>query len=388
MIQGAPLTGLRVIELARVLAGPLAGQTLADLGADVIKVEAPAGDDTRKWGPPFIHQDGETSAAYYHSANRGKRSIVIDFQTSEGLKTLLELIEMADILIENFKLGSLKKFGLDYDNLHAKFPHLVYCSITGFGHSGPYAHRAGYDFIIQGMAGLMSVTGDPEGQPQKTGIAITDILTGVYAVSGILAALRVKDATGLGQHVDMSLMDTGVAVMTNQAMNYLSTGQAPLRMGNAHLNLTPYQVFDCADGWIIIATGNDGQYAKLCDILGLNEMVTDPKFATNAARLANRGEMTAQLTERTQRRSKADLLAACEDHGVPAGPINDMADVFADPQVKARGMELRINGVPGVRSPFAFSDSDLALDKSSPVLGGDTEEILSEIRARRGPKSA
>ena len=383
MIQGAPLEGLRVIELARVLAGPLAGQTLADLGADVIKIEAPAGDDTRKWGPPFIEHEGETSAAYYHSANRGKRSIVIDFRTPDGLATLLELIETADILIENFKLGSLEKHGLDYDSLHQRFPHLVYCSITGFGHSGPYAHRAGYDFIIQGMTGLMSVTGDPAGQPQKAGIAITDILTGVYAVSGILAALRVKDETGLGQHVDMSLMDTGVGVMTNQAMNYLSTGHAPQRMGNAHLNLTPYQVFDCADGWIIIATGNDGQYAKLCELLGLHEMIEDPKFVTNAARLANRDEMTARLTERTHQRTKADLLAGCEAHGVPAGPINDMAEVFADPQVKARGLELHLDGVPGVRSPFAFSDSRLALDKPSPTLGGDTDDILAELKALR-----
>ena len=386
MTMGAPLEGLRVIELARVLAGPLAGQTLADLGADVIKVESPAGDDTRKWGPPFVDHDGERSAAYYHSANRGKRSIVIDFGTDAGLETLLELIATADVLIENFKLGSLEKHGLDYDSLHARFPGLVYCSITGFGHTGPYAHRAGYDYIIQGMAGLMSVTGSPEGQPQKTGIAITDILTGVYAVGGILAALRVKDATGVGQHVDMSLMDTGVSVMTNQAMNYLTTGQAPKKLGNMHPNLTPYQVFDCADGWIIIATGNDGQYAKLCDLLGLHDMIDDPKFATNAARLQNRDEMTERLTGQSSQWTKAALLAGCEQHGVPAGPINDMADVFADPQVKARGLELQLDGVPGVRSPFVFSESSLALGKASPRLGEDTAAILAGLQARRAPK--
>lgn len=386
MTLGAPLEGLRVIELARVLAGPLAGQTLADLGADVIKVESPAGDDTRKWGPPFVDHDGERAAAYYHSANRGKRSIVIDFSTDGGLETLLDLIATADVLIENFKLGSLEKHGLDYDSLHARFPGLVYCSITGFGHTGPYAHRAGYDYIIQGMAGLMSVTGSPEGQPQKAGIAITDILTGVYAVGGILAALRVKDATGQGQHVDMSLMDTGVSVMTNQAMNYLTTGQAPQKMGNMHPNLTPYQVFDCADGWIIIATGNDGQYAKLCDLLGLHDMIDDPKFATNAARLQNRTEMTERLTEKSLHWTKAALLADCEAHGVPAGPINDMGDVFADPQVKARGLELQLDGVPGVRSPFVFSESSLALGKPSPRLGADTDAILAELQARRGPK--
>lgn len=383
MIQGAPLAGLRVIELARVLAGPLAGQTLADLGADVIKVESPAGDDTRKWGPPFVDHAGEQSAAYYHAANRGKRSIVIDFRTPDGLETLLDLIGTADILIENFKLGSLEKHGLDYASLHARFPALVYCSITGFGHTGPYAHRAGYDFIIQGMAGMMSVTGEADGQPQKTGIAITDILTGVYAVSGILAALRVKESTGMGQHVDLSLMDTGVSVMTNQAMNYLTTGHAPNRMGNRHPNLTPYQVFDCADGWIIIATGNDGQYAKLCKLLGLDQMIDDPKFVTNAARLENRAEMTARLTAATVLRTKADLLADCEAQSVPAGPINHMDEVFADPQVKARGLALELDGVPGVRSPYRFSDSSLALEKPSPTLGGDTQEILAELKARR-----
>lgn len=387
MSTPAPLEGLRVIELARVLAGPLAGQTLADLGADVIKVESPQGDDTRKWGPPFVDHMGEESAAYYHSANRGKRSIALDFRQPEDHKILLDLIASADVVIENFKLGSLEKHGLDYGSLRERFPGLVYCSITGFGHSGPYAHRAGYDFIIQAMAGLMSVTGAPEGQPQKTGIAITDILTGIYAVTGILAALRVRDATGQGQHVDMSLLDTGVSVMTNQAMNYLTTGNPPGRMGNAHQNLTPYQVFDCADGWIVIATGNDGQYAKLCTLLDLPEMIEDPKFLRNSDRLANRDEMTARLTEKTLKWTKADILAACEANAVPAGPINDMAEVFADPQVQARGLELSPDGIPGVRSPFVFSDAGLTTGRAAPQLDGDRAEILAELTALRAAKS-
>jgi crotonobetainyl-CoA:carnitine CoA-transferase CaiB-like acyl-CoA transferase len=334
----APLAGLRVLELARILAGPWAGQTLADLGAEVIKVEAPEGDDTRRWGPPFVEREGDTSAAYFHSCNRGKRSVTADFRTEEGRARVLDLARDADVLIENFKLGGLAKYGLDYDNLKAVNPGLVYCSITGFGQTGPYAHRAGYDYIIQGMSGIMSVTGAPEGQPQKVGIAVTDILTGLYSVNAILAALHLRDRTGQGQHIDMGLLDVATAFMANQAMNYLTTGVAPARIGNAHQNLTPYQVFDCADGWIIIATGNDAQYQRLCALLGLDGMATAPEYLTNADRIANRDEMTRLLTEATLRRSKAELLAACEANGVPAGPINDLAEVFADPQVMARGM--------------------------------------------------
>jgi crotonobetainyl-CoA:carnitine CoA-transferase CaiB-like acyl-CoA transferase len=334
----APLAGLRVLELARILAGPWAGQTLADLGAEVIKVEAPEGDDTRRWGPPFVEREGDTSAAYFHSCNRGKRSVTADFRTEEGRARVLDLARDADVLIENFKLGGLAKYGLDYDNLKAVNPGLVYCSITGFGQTGPYAHRAGYDYIIQGMSGIMSVTGAPEGQPQKVGIAVTDILTGLYSVNAILAALHLRDRTGQGQHIDMGLLDVATAFMANQAMNYLTTGVAPARIGNAHQNLTPYQVFDCADGWIIIATGNDAQYQRLCALLGLDGMATAPEYLTNADRIANRDEMTRLLTEATLRRSKAELLAACEANGVPAGPINDLAEVFADPQVIARGM--------------------------------------------------
>ncbi|WP_295313460.1 CaiB/BaiF CoA-transferase family protein [Roseobacter sp.] len=370
----APLAGLKVVELARVLAGPWAGQTLSDLGCDVIKVESPAGDDTRQWGPPFVEHGGDVSAAYFHSTNRGKRSVTADFRTPEGQEKVRTLLADADILIENFKTGGLAQYGLDFETLHADFPRLIYCSITGFGHDGPYATRAGYDFIIQGMSGLMSLTGEPAGQPQKYGIAITDILTGVYATTAVLAAVHQRQTTGLGQHIDMSLLDVAVSVTSNQALNYLTTGTPPQRMGNAHVNLAPYQVFDCADGHIIIATGNDGQYQRLCRLLGLEDMITAPEFAKNVNRLANRSEMIRRLSAATAQRNRADLLAACEASGVPAGPINDMAEVFADPQVQARGMRLDLDGVPGVRSPFTFSGADLALHRPAPGLGADNED--------------
>ncbi len=363
-----PLAGLKVLELARILAGPWAGQTLADLGADVVKVEAPAGDDTRAWGPPFIERPDDRSAAYFHSCNRGKRSIALDFRTEEGRETVRRLVKDADVLVENFKLGGLAKYGLDYDSLRRINPRLVYCSITGFGQTGPYAPRAGYDYIVQGMCGLMSVTGDPAGQPQKAGIAITDLFTGVYACVAILAALRQRDETGLGQHIDLSLLDTGVSVMSNQALNYLTTGVAPPRIGNAHRNLTPYQVFDCADGHIIIATGNDGQYRRLCVLLGLPDMAEAAEYLHNADRVAHRDEMTQRLNEATLRFSKADLLAACEAQGVPAGPINDLGEVFADPQVVERELRVDLDGVPGIRSPFRFSDARLSLKHASPRL--------------------
>lgn len=367
--MAAPLDGLKVVELARVLAGPWAGQTLSDLGCEVIKVESPAGDDTRQWGPPFVTRDEDVSAAYFHSTNRGKESVTADFRTEDGKQKVKDLLGDADILIENFKTGGLAKYGLDYDSLSKEFPQLIYCSITGFGHTGPYASRAGYDFIVQGMSGLMSVTGEPEGQPQKYGIAITDILTGVYATTAILAAVHQRHHTGRGQHIDMALMDVAVSITSNQAMNYMTTGTPPRRMGNAHLNLAPYQVFDCKDGHIIIATGNDGQYQRLCRLLGLEEMATAPEFLKNVDRLANRADMDARLTAVTRRRTRADLLAACEAAGVPAGPINDMAEVMADPQVRARGMQLDLDGVPGVRSPFTFSDAELALHRPAPRLG-------------------
>ncbi len=380
--MAAPLEGLKVIELARILAGPWAGQTLVDLGAEVIKVESPEGDDTRRWGPPFIEREGRREAAYYHACNRGKKSVIADFRTEEGRALVRDLVRDADIVIENFKVGGLAKYGLDHESLSAINPRLIYCSITGFGQDGPYAHRAGYDYIIQGMSGLMSVTGAPEGQPQKVGVAVADIFTGVYATTAILAALHQRERTGRGQHIDMALLDVAVSIMANQAMNYLTTGEPPRRIGNAHQNLAPYQVFDCADGWIIIATGNDAQYRRLCHILGLPEMAEDPDFATNADRLKNRDALERRLTEKTRQRSKADLLAACEAEGVPAGPINDLGEVFDDPQVKARGMALDLGGIPGLRSPFRFSDAELALGKPSPMLGEHEAEIARKRKIR------
>ncbi|MHA6324677.1 CaiB/BaiF CoA transferase family protein [Roseivivax sp. CAU 1753] len=364
-----PLHGLKVIELARILAGPWAGQTLADLGAEVIKVEAEAGDDTRQWGPPFIDRDGDRSAAYFHSCNRGKTSVVVDLRTAEGQARLRDLVADADILIENFKVGGLARYGADYDSLSAINPRLIYCSITGFGQDGPYAHRAGYDYIIQGMSGLMSITGDPDGQPQRAGVAVTDLFTGLYSVVGILSALEQRHRTGKGQHIDMALLDCAVAATANQALNYLSTGTPPGRTGNYHPNLTPYQVFEVKDGHIIIATGNDGQYRRLCGLLGLPEMAEAPEFLKNSDRVAHRDDMTARLTAATLTFSKVDLLAACEAEGVPAGPINDMAEVMADPQVQARGMQIAPEGLPGVRAPFRFSDAALVLDKAAPKLG-------------------
>ncbi len=375
-----PLKGLKVLELARILAGPWAGQTLSDLGADVIKAESPAGDDTRRWGPPFITRDEDVSASYFHSCNRGKRSITVDFREADGQEIVRKLAAQSDVLIENFKFGGLAKYGLDYDSLKEVNPRLIYCSITGFGQTGPYRKRAGYDFLMQGMGGIMSVTGEPGGQPQKMGVAVTDILTGLYSVIAIEAALLQRERTGLGQHIDMALLDVATSTMANQALNYLSTGVAPTSMGNAHQNLTPYQVFDCADGYIIIATGNDGQYRRLCTILDLEDMAEDPDYITNADRIANRDTMTKRLTAATRQRHKAELLDACESQGVPAGPINNLEEVFADPQVVSRGMQMEIDGVPSVRSPFTFSGADLAHHRPSPKLGEHTDEVLATLR--------
>ncbi len=372
-----PLKGLKVVELARVLAGPWAGQTLADYGADVIKLESHEGDDTRQWGPPFVERDG--SASYFHSCNRGKHSVAVDLRSDADQAFILDLVAEADILIENFKLGGLAKYGLDYETLKQANPGLIYCSVTGFGQTGPYASRAGYDFIIQGMSGLMSVTGAPEGQPQKVGVAVTDIFTGLYGVTAILAALHQRHTTGTGQHIDMSLLDVAVAIGANQGMNYLTTGNAPQRIGNAHQNLTPYQVFDCLDGWLIIATGNDGQYQRLCHLLGLDDMALAPEYLKNADRLKNREEMTRRLTEVTLTRTKEDLLAACEANNVPVGPINDMAEVFADPQIIARGMQVELDGVPSVRAPVVFSDAELATAKPSPALDEHGAKIREHL---------
>lgn len=365
----APLKGIKVLELARILAGPWCGQTLADLGADVIKVESPEGDDTRKWGPPWIEHDGERAAAYYHAANRGKRSVTADFTTGAGRALVLDLARDADVLIENFKVGGLKKYGLDYESLKALNPRLIYCSITGFGQDGPYAARAGYDFMIQGMSGIMDLTGDPAGEPQKIGVAFADIFTGVYSVVAVQAALIARARTGEGQHIDMALLDCMTGVLANQAMNFLASGNVPKRLGNAHPNIAPYQTFPVADGHLIVACGNDGQFVRLVEILGLAELSSDERFKTNAARVANRLLLSDMMEAITRDWKRDDLLAALEKAGVPAGPINTVADVFADPQFAHRGMRIDPNGVPGIRTPITFSDTPLSLDRPSPKLG-------------------
>ena len=386
-----PLHGVRVIELARILAGPWAGQILADLGADVIKVENPeGGDDTRKWGPPFITgKDGENlSAAYYHSTNRGKRSIAVDFSTPEGAQTVRKLAADADVLIENFKLGGLKKYGLDYESLRKLNPKLVYCSITGFGQTGPYAPRAGYDFIVQGMSGLMSITGPAGGEPQKVGVAVTDVTTGLYSVIGILAALRHAEATGQGQHVDMALLDSQVAALCNQNLNFLASGKSPVQMGNAHPNIAPYEVVKCADGHFILAVGNDGQFRKFCGVVGLDALADDPDFSTNAARVANRTKLRPHMDAALKDLSRGLLLKRLEDAGVPASPINTIGDAFADPHVQARGMRMDLddghgNTLPSVRSPMVLSETPLAYERPSPRLGEHTAEVLAELETKR-----
>ena len=384
-----PLAGIRVIELARVLAGPWAGQMLADMGADVIKVENPdGGDDTRQWGPPFVTgADGENlSAAYFHGTNRGKRSITCDFRSPEGQDLVKRLIKTADVVIENFKFEGLNKYGLDYESLKAINPKLVYCSITGFGHTGPYAHFAGYDFIIQGMSGFMSITGESDREPMKAGVAIADIFTGVYAVTAIQAALIHALKTGKGQHIDMSLLDTNIGILANLNMNYLVSGKTPSRIGNANPNITPYEVFPTSDGHLILAVGNDGQFGKLCDILGLEPLKDDKRFRHNANRLSNRKELSALITEKTTQWLKPDLLDACEKTGVPVGNNNTIAEAFADPQVVARGLKIELEDdhgtvIPGVRNPVVLSETPLTYQRPSPRLGQHQAEVLAELEA-------
>jgi len=372
---GAPLKGLRVVELARILAGPWIGQTLADLGAEVIKVEAPEGDDTRSWGPPFLDRprpDGGTErvAAYFHAANRGKTSITCDFKDAGDLARLKELIATADVVVENFKVGGLKRFGLDYDSLSALNPRLIYASVTGFGQDGPRASQPGYDFLIQGMCGIMDLTGEPDGEPQKVGVAWIDIFTGLYGVIGIQAALAERQRSGRGQQVDLSLLDVGVAVLANQAMNHLIGGTVPRRLGNAHPNIVPYQVFPASDGHLIIACGNDRQFAGLCRALSLGPLDGDPAYATNPARVENREALCALISGATSSRTRAEAIAALESEGVPAGPINSVADALAEPQVIARGLRIAPEGIPGLRTPIRFSRSELVLDRAAPMLPG------------------
>ena len=384
-----PLSGLRVLELARILAGPWAGQLLADLGADVIKVERKgAGDDTRGWGPPFVPaaDGGHLGAAYFHGANRGKRSIELDFETAEGQRLVKKLAARSDVLIENFKVGGLKKFGLDYESMAKEFPRLIYCSVTGFGQTGPYASRAGYDLMAQGIGGFMSLTGDADGEPTRAGVPIADIMTGVYAVVGVLAALIERDKTGRGTLVDGALVDTQVGMLANQALNYLVSGDLPVRIGNAHPNIVPYQVFPVADGHIIIATGNDSQFVKLCGVLGDPSLADNPDYKDNKGRLAHREVLVARLTELCKRMTSADILAKLEAVGVPAGPINTLDQVFSDPQVIHRGVKLSLPSaaakggtIPGVRTPLVIGGRPMAHERPSPRLGEHTEEILREI---------
>ena len=395
MADGA-LAGLKVLDLSRVLAGPWASQLLGDLGADVIKVEKPGaggkgGDDTRGWGPPWL-ADGEgkptTDAAYFLCTNRNKRSLTVDITQAAGQQIVRELAAQSDVVLENFKVGGLAAYGLDYASLSALNPRLVYCSITGFGQDGPYAARAGYDFLIQGMGGLMSVTGRAEGEegagPQKVGVALTDILTGLYATIAIQAALAHREKSGLGQHIDLALLDVQVACLANQAMNYLVSGQAPRRMGNGHPNIVPYQDFPTADGDMILAIGNDGQFARFCDIAGHAEWSGDPRFATNAARVRNRNELIPLLRQATVMKTTAGWISLLEDAAVPCGPINDLAAVFADPQVLHRGLRVDLphaagGTAPQVANPIRFSATPIGYRHAPPLLGQDTEAILGEL---------
>jgi crotonobetainyl-CoA:carnitine CoA-transferase CaiB-like acyl-CoA transferase len=384
-----PLSHVRVLDLSRVLAGPWASQLLADLGAEVVKVERTgAGDDTRGWGPPFL-RDGAghdtPESAYFVSANRGKKSITLDLARPEGQEVVRRLAQVSDVLLENYKVGALARWGLDYASLAALNPRLVYCSITGFGQTGPYRDRAGYDFLIQAMGGLMSITGEPDGAPgggpMKVGVAITDILTGMYATVAVLAALAHRDRTGRGQHADLALLDVQVAMLANQAGNYLVTGDAPRRLGNAHPSIVPYQAFATADGHLVLAVGNDGQFARFCEVASHPELARDPRFATNAARVRNRSDLVAILAGVLRRRPSREWLEELEKAGVPCGPINDLAEVFDDPQVRARGMRVeaphpRAGTVPMVASPIRLSATPTREPTAPPLLGQHTSEVL------------
>jgi len=392
---------IRVLDLSRVLAGPWCSQNLADLGADVIKIERPgSGDDTRAWGPPYAKdaQGNNTSeAAYYLSANRGKRSVTVDIASAEGQALVRELARHSDVVLENFKVGHLKRYGLDYASLKAIKPDLVYCSITGFGQDGPYAHRAGYDFLIQGMGGLMSVTGErdelPGGGPQKAGVALTDLMTGMYATIAVLAALTHRDRTGEGQYIDMALLDTQVAMLANVGSNYLNSGKPPKRWGNAHANIVPYQTFACLDGHIIVASGNDGQYQKFVEAGGRPELAHDPRFATNPLRVQNRDVLVPLLAEMVATRRRDEWIAMLEEVGVPCGPINDVGEVFANEQVRAREIAIELphpsaGKVTLVRSPMKMSATPATSAKAPPLLGEHTDEVLRDVLGKSGDEIA
>ena len=382
-----PLSNIRVLDLTRVLAGPWATQMLADFGAEVIKIEKPGeGDDTREWGPPFITNGDGTrgDAAYFQSANRGKSSVAIDMAQPEGQKLIQALAATCDVVIENFKVGGLRKYRLDYDSLKAVKPDLVYCSITGFGQTGPYAQRAGYDFMIQGMAGVMSITGEPDGSPMKMGVAFSDIFAGLHSVIGLLAALYHRERTGEGQHIDISLLDSQMAVLANQALNYLVSGKVPVRLGNAHPNIVPYQTFETADGHIIMAVANDRQFAEYCRIIGTAELAADLRFSRTFARVENRTALVPLLADPMKARTTAAWVEAFKSAAIPCGPINTIEQAFADPQVLARGLQIgltRDDGVqvPGVANPVVFSRTPVAYENPSPRLGDGTDEVLARL---------
>lgn len=387
-VRTSPLAGLRVLDLTRVLAGPWCTQNLADLGAEVIKIERPgAGDDTRSWGPPYLkdaHGADTADAAYFGAANRNKESVALDIATPAGADLARRLAARSDILVENFKVGGLKKYGLDYESLKALNPGLIYCSITGFGQTGPYAARPGYDFMIQGLGGLMSLTGEPGGEPQKAGVAVADVMTGMYATVAVLAAVLERQRSGLGQHLDIALLDCQVAMMANQNMNFLATGQAPQRPGNAHQNLVPYQVFAASDGHLIVAVGNDAQFRSFAQELGHPEWAQDPRFARNAGRVVHREELVPLLAQVMRTRSRDAWLQALEAAGVPAGPINTMAQVYEDPQVQARGLRLDLprpdgDSVPSVASPLRLSDTPVQYRSAPPRLGEHTRQVLARV---------
>ncbi|MDQ8028491.1 MAG: CaiB/BaiF CoA-transferase family protein [Brevundimonas sp.] len=391
--SSGPLSGVRVLDLSRVLAGPWATQTLADLGAEVIKIERPGvGDDTRQWGPPFTTKaDGSKGdAAYFLCANRGKKSVELDIASPEGAAAVRELAKTCDVVVENFKTGGLRKYGLDYAGLSAVNPKLVYCSITGFGQDGPDAHRAGYDYMIQAMGGLMSITGQPDGapgaEPMKVGVAVVDLFTGLYASNAIMAALLHARASGEGQHIDIALFDVQAAMLANQAANWFVSGKAPTRMGNAHPNLAPYQPFPCSDGMVVIAVGNDGQYRALCLALGVESLGTDERFATNAQRVAHRDDLTPTLSALTGKHSMKALMAMLEAAGVPCGPVNTIDQVFEEPQAVHRGLEVQqtradLDGpVRTVASPIRMSKTPVSYDRAPPALGADTDEVLGGLK--------
>ncbi|AVG39183.1 CaiB/BaiF CoA transferase family protein [Achromobacter insolitus] len=388
-VQASALNGVRVLDLSRILAGPSATQLLGDLGADVVKVEKPGeGDDTRKWGPPYI-KDNEGrptgESAYYLSANRNKRSIALDIATDAGREALHQLLSQADVLVENYKVGGLAQYGLDYAQLRHRYPRLVYCSITGFGQTGPYAKRAGYDFLIQGMGGIMSLTGEPEGTPMKVGVGIADVMTGMYAAVGILAALRHRDLTGMGQHIDISLLDSQIAWLVNAGTNYLAAQEPPTRLGNGHPNIVPYQVFDAADGPMILAVGNDAQFRRFCEVAGLDGLAQDERYASNAARVAHRDELCGRIQEALGQRPRTTWLEQLEAVSVPCGPVNDLRDVFNDPHVQARGAHLRMpcawaqgGELNLLANPLKLSATPVTYRMPPPRLDEHAQQILAD----------